>query len=233
MSRRLPIAQAVLAAAATGARVHLRQGNSQLCFEAWRRLRDLADVTIETTPQALLLSVDAYDDPAQRNFLKALPPLRPARDRDAMRAALRDGLIDMIVTDHAPHAYAEKAAHYDDFRDVPSGVPGLQTFLATLLQLVTEGCLDLRGVATLCARNPARRFGLGASKGLLAPGFDADCVVLDPAGSMTVRDADQLSKARYSPFDGLTVPWALRGVYLRGALVDSAMPAGRVVVSAA
>lgn len=224
------IANAALAAAATGARVHLRQGNSQLGFETWRRLRDLADVTIETTPQALLLTEDAYDE--RRNFLKALPPLRPARDRDALRAALRAGLIDMIVTDHAPHAYEEKAAHYDDFRDVPSGVPGLQTFLAAMLSLVQTGDIDLRGVATLCARNPAQRFGLGACKGLLAPGYDADLVLLDPAGRTTVRDADQRSKARYTPFDGLSVPWALSGVYLRGALIDDNRPNGHVVVSA-
>ncbi|WP_109476115.1 dihydroorotase family protein [Paraburkholderia sp. C35] len=224
------IANAVLAAAATGARVHLRQGNSQLGFDTWRRLRDIADVTIETTPQALLLTEDAYGE--RRNFFKALPPLRPAQDRDALRAALREGLIDMIVTDHAPHAYEEKAAHYDDFRDVPSGVPGVQTFLAAMLSLVQQDVIDLRGVATLCARNPAQRFGLGATKGLLAPGFDADLLLLDPAGVMHVRDADQCSKARYTPFDGMSVPWALSGVYLRGRLINGDVPSGKVVVSA-
>jgi dihydroorotase len=212
------IANAVLAAASTGTRVHLRQGNSKLGMETWRRLRDLADVTIETTPQALLLTEDAYDE--RRNFFKALPPLRAKEDRDAMIAAVKEGLIDMIVTDHAPHAYEEKAAHYDDFRDVPSGMPGVQTFLAAMLSLVKAGHLSLRDIATLCAYQPAQRFGLGTSKGLLAPGFDADLLLLDPKGATTVRDEDQRSKARYTPFDGMSVPWALRDVYLRGIVFE-------------
>lgn len=112
-------------------------------------------------------------------------------------------------------------------------MPGVQTFLAAMLRLVEMGDIDLRGVATLCARNPALRFGLGASKGLLAPGFDADLVLLDPAGTMTVRDADQLSKSGYSQFDGMTVPWALAAVYVRGGQVGETGPRGRVAVSRA
>ncbi|SAK48984.1 dihydroorotase [Caballeronia fortuita] len=226
------IANAVLAAAATGARVHLRQGNSKLGVDTWRRLRDLADVSIETTPQALLLTEDVYDE--RRNFFKALPPFRPEGDRVALLAAVREGLIDMLVTDHAPHAHAEKAAHYDDFRDVPSGMPGVQTFLATLLHLVERGEITLRDIAKLCAHNPAQRFGLGATKGLLAPGYDADLLLLDPERSTTLRNEDQRSKARYTPFDGMHVSWSLAAVYLRGALKGETTPAnGRVVTASA
>ncbi|MDR5880406.1 dihydroorotase family protein [Caballeronia sp. LZ032] len=224
------IAHAVLASAATGTRVHLRQGNSKLGIDTWRRLRDLADVSIETTPQALLLTEDSYDE--RRNFFKALPPLRPEGDRAALLEAVREGLIDMIVTDHAPHAHAEKAAHYDDFRDVPSGMPGVQTFVATMLHLVDNGDLTLRDLARLCACNPAQRFGLAKTKGLLAPGYDADLLLLDPKGSMTLRDGDQRSKARYTPFDGLHVSWALKAVYLRGALLEETGAARGVVVTA-
>jgi dihydroorotase len=222
------IANAVLAAADTGARVHVRQSNSALGMTTWRRMRDLADVSIETTPQCVLFTSDDY---AQHGAnLKASPPMRDLADLDAMRSALRDGVIDIVATDHAPHAPAEKAAHYDAFADVPGGMPGVQTLLATMLHFVASGDIDLPALVRMCSANPARRFGLEAQKGALLPGRDADILVLDPSQSTLISNADQLSRAGYTPFDGMRVQGRLTAVFLRGVQIDgNTAPAGHVL----
>lgn len=208
------IARAVLAAAQTGARVHVRQSNSAAGMAVWRRLKDLADVSIETTPQCLLFTSDDYVRHGAN--LKASPPMRAQCDVDALRAALRDGVIDIVATDHAPHAPAEKAAHYANFADVPGGMPGVQTLLMSMLHLVALGDIDLSALVRMCSWNPAQRFGLGSRKGALEPGYDADIVIIDPRRNTVVRNAEQLSRAGYTPFDGLDVPWRMTGVFLRG-----------------
>jgi dihydroorotase len=221
------IARAVLTAADTGARVHVRQTNSALGIGTWRRLRDLADVSIETTPQCLFFTAADYAQHGAK--LKASPPMRERADVDAMRAAMRDGLIDIIATDHAPHSREEKAAHYDAFADVPGGMPGVQTLLATMLHFIETGVIDLPALVRMCSANPARRFGLGERKGALLPGRDADILVVDPEQATRIANADQLSRAAYTPFDGMRVQGRLRTVYLRGVQVDEMKPAGRVI----
>ncbi len=208
------VARAILAAAATGARVHVRQINSALGVETWRRLRGMADASVETTPQNLLFTAQDYERDGAR--LKASPPFRAPQDRDALRAALAEGLIDIAATDHAPHAPAEKHAAYPAFADIPGGMAGLQTLLPTLLRLVDEGVIGLRDIARLAARNPAERFGLGRRKGRIAPGLDADILVLAMDETSQIKTADQVSKAGTTPFDGWTVQGRLRRVLLRG-----------------
>ncbi|PBB29901.1 MULTISPECIES: dihydroorotase family protein [unclassified Mesorhizobium] len=208
------IARALLAAAETGARVHVRQINSALGVETWRRLRDLADASVETTPQNLFFCADDYEKQGAR--LKGSPPFRPRQDVQRLREAVAAGLIDIIATDHAPHSPAEKAASYPAFADIPGGMPGLQTLLSVMLKLVDEGLIGLRDIARLCAANPAERFGLGRRKGRLAVGHDADILIIDPTRTFAIRDADQKSKAGYTPFDGWSVSATLRQVFLRG-----------------
>lgn len=229
------IARAVLAAAESGARVHVRQTNSALGIATWRRMRDLADVSIETTPQCLLFTADDY---AQHGAnLKASPPMRTGHDRVALLAALREGLIDIVATDHAPHTKEEKAARYASFAQVPGGMPGVQTLLATMLHFVEQGAIDLPALVRMCATNPAQRFGLGRSKGALAPGRDADILVLDLAQYTSISDAAQHSRAAYTPFAGMRVRGKLDSVYLRGALAYTDQqtaasfppPAGKVI----
>ncbi len=227
------IARAVLAATSTGARVHVRQINSRAGLEVWSRLRDLADASIETTVQNLFFTADDYRERAIA--LKASPPFRSAADVEALRAALAAGLIDIVATDHAPHSPEEKAAHHPAFRDIPGGMPGLQTLFGLMLRLVGDGVIGLQDLVRVCARNPAQRFGLGRRKGAIEAGYDADILVLNPGAVTTIRNADQMSRAAYTPFDGWTVPGRLERVYLRGAEIvrDGVLVGprhGRVVV---
>ena len=232
LAEAMGIARALVVAAAIGCPVHVRQINSAAGLAVWRRLRDIADASVETTPQNLFFSVADYERP-DGALLKASPPLRPPADRVALRAAMGAGLIDVVATDHAPHLPAEKYAAAADFVGVPGGLPGLQTLLPAMLRLVADRVLSLSGLVAACAANPARRFGL-AAKGRLAPGADADVLVLDPRGTWTVTDADQHSKAGATPFAGMSVPFALERVLLRGVEVlapDGAIapPRGRVL----
>ncbi|RWN26888.1 MAG: dihydroorotase [Mesorhizobium sp.] len=219
------IARALIAAASTETRIHVRQINSELGVETWGRLRGMADASVETTPQSLFFTAGDYE--MQGANLKASPPLRSPHDVDALRAALSAGLIDIVATDHAPHTPAEKAAPYAAFADIPGGMPGLQTLLQTMLKLVDEGLIALPDLVRLCASNPAERFGLGRRKGKIATGYDADILILDPRQSSTIANADQVSRAGYTPFDGWIVEARLTNVFLRGReIVREGKPIG-------
>ncbi|TXH37874.1 MAG: dihydroorotase [Rhodospirillaceae bacterium] len=208
------IARAALAAAATGVATHIRQINSAFGVDTWRRLRDTADLSVETTPQNLFFDSTAYE--TQGAALKASPPFRNAEDVEALREAVRAGLIDIMATDHAPHTPAEKAATYAAFADIPGGMPGLQTLLQAMIRLVDEKLITLSDVARMCATNPARRFGLGQRKGSIAPGHDADIVAIDRRQPDVIRNQAQVSRAGYTPFDGWQIGATLRHVFLRG-----------------
>ncbi|MCX7303706.1 MAG: dihydroorotase family protein [Hyphomicrobiales bacterium] len=214
LAEAIGIARALIAAASAQARIHVRQINSELGVETWSRLRGMADASVETTPQNLFFTAGDYE--LQGANLKASPPLRSPLDVAALRTALRAGLIDIVATDHAPHTPAEKAAPYAAFADIPGGLPGLQTLLQAMLKLVDEGLIALPDLVRMCASNPAQRFGLGRRKGKLAVGYDADILILDPRQSSTIANADQVSRAGYTPFDGWTVGWRLTNVFLRG-----------------
>ncbi|AGT10608.1 dihydroorotase [Paracoccus aminophilus] len=220
------VARAVLAAAQSGAKVHVRQTNSRLGIETFRGLRSLADVTLETTPQNFFFTAADYETTGAG--LKGSPPFRGAEDVAALRQALSDGLIDVIATDHAPHLPAEKAAPAPSFAEIPGGMAGLQTLLPVMLRLVAERVLTLSDLVRVCCENPARRFGLGHRKGVIAPGYDADLILLDPAQETAISHGAQVSRAGWTPFDGWRVPGRIAAVYLRGGrIVDQ----GRLVLS--
>jgi dihydroorotase len=230
------IARAVLAAAETGARVHVRQINSKLGIETWRRLHGMADVTVETTPQNLFFTSGDYETAGAK--LKGSPPFRSHDDVAALRNAVSEGLITIMATDHAPHSPTEKSAIYGSFADIPGGMPGLQTLLAVMLDLVNEKLITLPDLVRMCAYNPASRFGLGRSKGSIAVGCDADILIVDMTSSTAITDAGQASRAAYTPFHGRRTAGRLTDVFLRGECIvkDGTLTAprrGQVVRSVA
>lgn len=210
------VAQACLAASLAGARVHLRQVSTAASVAALDALaRD--GVTAEVTPHNLVLDAGALERLGP--VAKVAPPLRDPIDVGAVRGALARGRIDIVATDHAPHTPQEKAAGDADIWKAPGGFPGVQTWLPLMLRLVGEGVLDYPRLVTACAAAPARIFGLYPRKGALNAGSDADLVLIDPARGMRIDDADQVSKARRSPFHGLDVPATPVLALLRGEVV--------------
>jgi dihydroorotase len=210
------LARACIAVAETGVRAHIRQVS---CAASVAVLRALAPKSLssEVTPHNLCL--DEQEIVRQGPIAKVVPPLRPRSDIDAVREALRDGLIQMVATDHAPHLPKEKDAGLNDIWKAPGGFPGLQTFLPLMLRLVADDVLTYRDLVRVCCEEPARRFGLYPRKGALGIGADADIVVVDPQRPFTLRNADQQSKAAMTPFDGWEIPATPTLAFLRGNVI--------------
>jgi len=153
-------------------------------------------MTCEVTPHHLLLSRDDLDDLG--TFGRMNPPLRSETRRKGVYERVRDGTVEMIATDHAPHTEAEKAA---PIPEAPSGVPGVETALPLLLNEAREGRLGYERVRDLTARNPAAVFDL-PRKGQVVPGYDADLVLFDPEATREIRGRDLHSKCGWTPFEG-------------------------------
>ena len=164
----------------------------------WGKERGI-NVTAEVCPHHLSLTekeVEGYDTNAKMN-----PPLRTAADVAALQQAVKDGTIDLVATDHAPHHYDEKER---EFADAPNGIVGLETALAVLVTwLVKPGIIDYRALVEKMACAPARVFGLPG--GTLRKGSPADVVVFDPAREWTVDPKAFRSKGRNSPYNGMSV----------------------------
>jgi dihydroorotase len=196
------VARDILLAELTGARLHIAHlstaGSVRLVRDAKSRG---VNVTAEVTPHHLLLTEDAV-----RTFdpnTKMAPPLRTARDVEALLDALADGTIDCIATDHAPHALSEKEGEFDH---AAFGIVGLETAVALLLdRLVHSGRLPLATLVSRLSRDPARVLGLPG--GRLAQGAPADITILDLAGERTIDPARFHSRSRNTPFGG----WKVRG----------------------
>jgi dihydroorotase len=134
------------------------------------------------------------------------PPLRAADDVAAVKQGLKDGTLDVIATDHAPHAMDEK---YGEFDYAPFGIVGLETALGLTLKLVQEGVLSLAEAIRKLSVNPALILRL--DKGTLSVGADADMTVIDPNLEWTVDAAQFKSKSKNTPFEG----WKLKGKAVR------------------
>jgi dihydroorotase len=229
LSEALGIARACVAAAETGARVHIRQLSCSAGLNVFEGLKSRARLSAEVMPHNLTL--DDSELARQGVFAKVAPPLRPRADVDAVIGGLKRGTIDIVATDHAPHLPDEKQAGISDIWKAPGGLPGLQTFLPVMLSLVQDGVIGLQDLVRTSATRPADIFGL-PFKGRIEAGADADIVLLDLRQDFEIRNRDQLSKAAYTPFDGRIVKGAPVQIFLRGreimkdGTVDT-MPTGR------
>lgn len=207
------VARNLALAELTGGRLHLAHlstaGSVRMVREA--KARGIR-VTAEACPHHFLLTEEAV-----REFntnAKMNPPLRSRKDVDAVKAGLKDGTIDVIATDHAPHAAFEKEREFDY---APFGIVGLETAWGLALVLAEEGVLTVEQVVSALTIQPARAFGL--AKGTLAVGADADVTIVDPEAHWVVDPGQFKSKGRNTPFAG----WKLKG------RVVSTLVGGRVV----
>ena len=149
------------------------------------------------------------------NLIKCNPAIKSASDRDALIAAVADGRLDIIATDHAPHTIEEKAE--DSYLTAPSGLPLVQDVLVAALELVHEGKLDLHTVVRGITHNPARRFSV-VDRGFIREGYFADLVLVDMNGSTEVTREKVLSRCGWSPFEGRRFQSSIAAVWVNGAL---------------
>ncbi len=231
------MAVAIEAARATGARVVFRQASTKAGLEVLRAAKRAPGgerLFVEATPHHLRLDAGAIDRLGR--FAHMVPPLRAAEDRDAAVAALADGTIDVVGSDHAPHAEAEKTGA--EPWSVPGGTPGLDTIAAAVLDLAVQGEIPFSRVAETLAAAPARIFGIDRLKGDLRPGLDGDLVLVDIEAERCVTTEMIHSKAGRSVFEGTTLRgWPVLTV-LRGEIVAEngrpidRPPAGRFIARA-
>jgi dihydroorotase len=184
----------------TGGRVHVAHVSAAASVDAVRRGKARGvRVTAEATPHHLLLTDEIVRETSYDTNTKMNPPLRAEADRQAVIAGLRDGTIDCIATDHAPHAVDDKKVEYDR---AAFGIVGLETAVALCLdRLVAAGLLTLPHLVALMSTNPARVLSLPG--GTLAPGSPADVTVLDLGKKRQVDPARFESRSRNTPFGGL------------------------------
>ncbi|MDN5790638.1 MAG: dihydroorotase [Micrococcales bacterium] len=207
------VARDVMLARHTGSRVHVAHVSSAGTVEVlrWAKAQGIA-VTAEVTPHHLVLTTDllAEYDPVY----KVNPPLRPAEDVEALRAALADGTIDIVATDHAPHARHDKE---HSFLDAAFGMLGLETALSVVSDvMVASGRLDWADVARIMSSRPARIGGLTGQGASLAPGSPANITLVDPDRTITVDAAASRSRSRNNPWHGRTMRGAVHTTMYRG-----------------
>ncbi|MBZ0167779.1 MAG: dihydroorotase, partial [Candidatus Omnitrophica bacterium] len=198
-----------------GGRVHFAHMSCRRSVELIRQAkRQGIAVTAEACPHHFTLTDDAvrtFDTNTKMN-----PPLRTADDVAAIKEGLKDGTIDLIVTDHAPHSKEDKEVN---FEQAPFGIIGLETSLAlTVTQLVKPGILTWEQVADKMSTSQARIAGM-EKKGVIATGFDADLTLIDPNREWEVTEADTVSKSKNSPFFGATLTGRVQTTIFNGKVV--------------
>lgn len=211
----LMIVRDLMLAELTGARVHIAHLSTASGVQMVRAAKAKGvRVTAETTPHHLFLTDEAvrgYDTNTKVN-----PPLRTEADNQALIAALGDGTVDCIVTDHAPHALEDKECEYDY---AANGISGIETSLPLVwTNLYKTGQLSLSDIVRLMSLNPAEL--LRIDKGTLQAGKMADILIIDPTVEKEVKAEEFCSKGKNSPFIGMRLSgWA-----------DTVLKAGRIVV---
>ena len=210
----LIVSRNVILSAYSGAHIHMQHISSARSVEILRRAKaDGVRVTAEATPHHIALTDDALSE-YDTNF-KMNPPLRTEADRIAVIAGLRDGTIDCIATDHAPHKDYEKDREFDY---APNGILGLETALPVVLEtLVRQNRFRLSHVVDLMTRRPARLLGLPA--GTLEAGAAADICLFDPAERWIYEAKAGNSKSSNSPWDGRTLRGRVKATIVDGGIV--------------
>lgn len=201
-SEQIMIFRDIVLAELTGGKLHIAHVSTKGSVDLIRNAkRSGVSITAETCPHYFSITEDAikgYDTDAKVN-----PPLRTAEDVEAIQEGLRDGTIDVIASDHAPHHRDEKLREFDIS---PSGISGLETALSLSLRLVEKKIITLSQLIEKMALNPAKI--LQIDRGTLKTGADADVVIVDTSKEFRVEPGKFISKGKNTPFKG----WLLRGM---------------------
>ncbi|GAA2345450.1 dihydroorotase [Saccharopolyspora halophila] len=209
------VARDCLLAGHTGGALHVchvsTQGTAEI-LRWWKSRGAAGRVSAEVTPHHLLLTDERLGtyDPVN----KVNPPLRTDADAEALRAALADGTVDCVATDHAPHAAQDKDCEWSTAKP---GMLGLQTALGIVNRtMVRSGLLDWRGVARVLSERPAEIAGMTGQGRPIAEGEPANLALVDADAEWTVRSAELASLGQNSPFEGMRLPGRVVATLLRG-----------------
>lgn len=210
------VSRAVIFAEWTGARLHIAHKSSKDALYVLREAkRRGVDVTVETCPQYLLLST--RDHERLGNVLRVNPPIREPGHQEPLWEALREGVVDMIATDHAPHAPEEKTRA--SVWQCDCGFPGVETQMPLMLTDVARGRMALTDYVRWACVNPAKAWGFFPNKGVIQAGSDADLVLLDLKREWTIDQSQLFSKSKISPWHGRKVQGGPILTMVRGRIV--------------
>ena len=180
------------------------------------------NVTFETTPQHLTLyAPDCYEKLG--TYAQMNPPLRGKEHYDRLWTAIKNNIVDVLGSDHAPHLKANKDKEYPNS---PSGMPGVQTIFPIMINHVNNGKLSLNQLINLMCENPCRIFGI-KDKGFIKEGYDADLTIVDMNKEVTIKDEMIASKCGWTPFNNYKVKGFPVGTIVNGILV---MSDGKILV---
>jgi allantoinase len=214
------VSKVLLLAEALGVRLHLPHISTARSVDLVRAARARGQrVSLETCPHYLLANSD--DVERLGAFAKINPPIRPESDRLALWQAIREGVVDIVASDHAPYTTAEKERGQAAIFDAPSGSAGIETMGPGIFDRALAGELPLEQAVALLSERPARLFDLYPRKGSLVPGADADLLFFDPAASWTVERSKFFSKSGDAArlFDGRTFRGRIVRTIVRGETV--------------
>ena len=197
--------------------LHIVHMQTRRSIEAVRRAKQRGlDVTCEVNPWALFLS--RWED-IERLGPYALSYWVPDDARDAVWEGVRDGTIDLLASDHAPHTREEKEIGWTEMWSAHTGTPGIQFQYPLLLDAVKEGKLPMHRAIDMVATKPAAAFGLSGRKGALRPGLDADIVIVDLDAPWTITNDSVLSRCGWTPYDGRSCSARIERTFVRGSEV--------------
>ena len=166
-------------------------------------------ISAEVCPHHLFFNIDDYE--RLKSLVQMNPSIKTAADNEALFAALLDGTIQVVATDHAPHTLEEKNQPYPKS---PSGLPAVENSLALMLDQVNKGRCSVEQVVSWMCDAPARVWDI-VNKGRIAEGYDADLVLVDMKKTATIRNAEQVTKSGWSPWDGTTLTgWPVRTIVM-------------------
>jgi len=210
------IGRAIVFAEWTGARLHIAHHSSKDALYLVRAAKARGvDVTVETCPQYLLL--DTTDVERLGGILRVNPPIRAPGHGEALWKALQDGTIDMIATDHAPHAPEEKLR--TNIWTCDCGFPGVETQMPIMLTEIGRGRMTINDYVLWSAVNPAKAWGLFPRKGILQPGADADIVVADLDRDERIDQTALHSRSKISPWHGRRITGRPCHTIVRGRVI--------------
>jgi allantoinase len=218
---------------ATGARIHIVHHSSSDALPLLRQAKaEGLPLTVETCPHYLTFA--AEDIPANATEFKCCPPVRERENREKLWEALRDGVIDMVVSDHSPCTPHLKLPEQGDFLQAWGGIASLQFGLPVMWTNARERGIGLVQLSQWMSHRPAQLAGLQQRKGLIKPGYDADLVIWNPDATFTVAPSMIHHKHKLTPYNGRTLHGVVETVFVRGQKVYahgqfSAQPLGQLL----
>lgn len=207
---------AVQMAKETGARLHIAHVSTARELELFdSKPIEEKSITAEAVIAHLMFSTEDYD--TLGTHIKCNPSIKTKEDRDALRAALTNGLIDIVGTDHAPHLPYEKQG---GALKAMSGMPMIQFSLVSMLELSDQGIMPIERIPDLMSHNPAKLFRI-EKRGFIRPGYFADLTLVDPNGNWQVKEGRYYTKCGWTPMDDRTFKWKVRRTIVNGKTVYS------------